>query len=145
MQMERVWNISDDPRTKCTPITIMVLGKAVAPGSFVRVPVDRLKLAHKIHKDVERKLLFIGRLPPKSYMAIKKPPRAELAPGVARAHGPLKGPEAQKPAPKETPKEPEKLAESTVKDVNLYSTAMVTDKVDTELKPAGGKKKKGKG
>jgi len=84
MATTRVWNITDDVNPSVKPQNLRVLGKFVAPGRFVTVEESALKGAHKVHADVGRGLLFIGRQPPTSYVKTRKPPRAKLADGVSR-------------------------------------------------------------
>jgi len=86
--MSMVWNLTDDPTTEHAPRILVVLGKRVRPGRFVRVDEERLEKAHKIHKDVENGLLYIGDKPPDHYTAVKNPLAAVLGPG-SRSHGQL--------------------------------------------------------
>lgn len=84
MAMTRVWNITDSANPKVAPQNLRVLGKLVVPGRSVEADEAALKKAHKVHADVARGLLFIGKKLPASYVKVKKPPRAKLAAGVAR-------------------------------------------------------------
>ena len=82
--MQRVWNITDDAsKPEIASQVMMVLGAKVRPGRFVKIDDARLKTAHKVHKDVENGLLFIGDKPP--YRGRKK--LVKLPDGVGRAHG----------------------------------------------------------
>jgi len=85
--MAKIWNITDHPRTDAPGVTWMVLGRAIKPGRFVRIPDERLTHAHKVHKDVEAGNLYIGEQPPPDYVKAKKPPRVVLDKGVIRSHG----------------------------------------------------------
>jgi hypothetical protein len=87
MGMTRVWNITDDPTTKVQERLVVVCGKAVMPGRFVNVDEDILKNAHKLKAEVQQGLVFIGKNPPAKYAAWKKPLKAQLPKGMARAHG----------------------------------------------------------
>lgn len=87
--MAKVWNITDHPGTDCPTRVMMVLGRSVRPGKCINVPDDRLVNAHKVNRAVKAQKLFIGPRPPADYLLAKKRGmKAELAIGVARAHGP---------------------------------------------------------
>ena len=93
MGLVRVWNITDDANNPdVTPHNRMVLGKVVKPGRSVKVDEARLKLAHKVKRQVEAKLLHIGNQPPAGYVRQKKPPRAvvdaRLVDDKGTRHGP---------------------------------------------------------
>ena len=99
---QKVWNVSDDPSTEVPARTIMVLGRAVLPGRFIYVDDKRLARAHKVKKDVEAGLLFIGAKLPAAYLATKKTKvHLKMPAGHKRAHGP---PPKAKKAPKSAPK-----------------------------------------
>jgi len=99
--MQKVWNISDHPGTGVTARTIMVMGRSVAPGHFVRVESGRLARAHKIHKDVAAKLLYIGNAPPADYLKLKSPKRTALPRDVSRiGHGEVLSGGVQQAPPK---------------------------------------------
>lgn len=87
MGLESVWNITDDPRSEHTPVSMMVLGRNLKPGQRVQVDSGRLATAHKVHKDKDAGLLYIGNRPPADYLTAKNPPRVKLDPKLARAHG----------------------------------------------------------
>ena len=96
--MAKVWNITDHPGTALPTRVMMVLGRSVRPGKCINVPNDRLVNAHKVNRAVAAKKLFIGPKPPLDYLLAKgKGLRAELAPGVKRAHGPMPAAEPKKP------------------------------------------------
>ena len=86
MATTRIWNITDSASAEVpsAPQNLRILGKLVVPGRFVEVEEKALKLAHKIHADVGRGLLFIGKKAPAAYVKAKKPPRAKLPAGAAR-------------------------------------------------------------
>lgn len=81
----KIWNITDAPASPVPAQSRMVLGRVIKPGRSLRVTKDRLVNAHKLMADVEAGLLYIGNVPPKAYVAVKRPPRAKLAAGVGRA------------------------------------------------------------
>lgn len=87
VKMVRIWNISDHPNTSVEPCTLMVLGRTVAPGRSVMVEQDRLAAAHKLQRDIERQLLFVGDALPADYRAAKQAPRAKVSKDAASAHG----------------------------------------------------------
>jgi hypothetical protein len=92
MGLIRVWNITDDANNpKVTPHNRMVLGKVIKPGRSVKVDEARLKLAHKVKKEVASKFLHIGDQLPPGYMHQKRPPRAvadsRLVDDKGRLHG----------------------------------------------------------
>jgi hypothetical protein len=88
---QKVWNISDDPSTPVPARTLMVLGKTVLPGRFIYVDDKRLARAHKVRKDVEAGLLFIGPKLPAAYLASKQSKvHLKMPAGHKRAHGPDK-------------------------------------------------------
>jgi len=87
--MAKVWNITDHPKTSVTSRVMMVLGRSVRPGKCINVPDDRLVGAHKVHRAVEARKLFVGARPPHDYLMAKHPPRVELHKSVTRSHGPL--------------------------------------------------------
>jgi hypothetical protein len=111
---QKVWNVSDDPSTAVPARTIMVLGKTVLPGRFIYVDDKRLARAHKVKKDVEAGLLFVGPKLPAAYLASKQSKiHLKMPAGHKRAHGPDKPAKvvakpavkaAAKPAPKPAPK-----------------------------------------
>lgn len=84
MATTRVWNITNDSNPEVAPQNLRVLGKLLVPGRFVEVDEAKLKTAHKVHADVGRGLLFIGKKLPAGYVKARKPPRAKLRAGVAR-------------------------------------------------------------
>jgi len=84
MAVTRVWNITDGSLPGVCPQTLRVLGRVLVPGRSIAVEESLLKKAHKIHADVSRGLLFIGKTPPGAYLKAKKPARAKLASGVVR-------------------------------------------------------------
>jgi hypothetical protein len=97
---QKVWNVSDDPSTDVAARTIMVFGKSVPPGRFVWAEDSRLARAHKIKKDIENGLLYVGALPPKSYLDSKgRKKHLSLPKGHKRAHGPDVKAKPAKPAP----------------------------------------------
>lgn len=118
---QKVWNVSDDPSTAVPARTIMVLGKAVLPGRFIYVDDKRLARAHKVKKDVEAGLLFVGAKLPASYLASKQSKiHLKMPAGHKRAHGPSKPAKvvtkpAAKAATKSAPKAPAKV-EKVVED-----------------------------
>lgn len=120
MAMTRIWNITDDVNPDVKPQNLMVLGSLVKPGRSVQVDEAKLKTAHKVRKDVNAGLLFIGKAPPLSYSRTKKPARAKLDKGVKQAHAPAK------PVVEEAPVE---AAAPIVEEVK------VEDKAEVELKP----------
>lgn len=103
MAMTRVWNITDDVNPDVKPQNLVVLGSFLKPGRFVAVDEALLVRAHKVHAAVKAGLLYIGKKPPSTYAMMKKPPRAKLADGVAKAHVPG---QAKKAAPGKAPRAP---------------------------------------
>lgn len=96
MSMTKVWNITDDESNPNVRSQLrMVLGRAVKPGRAVQVEEARLVNAHKVHKDVEAKLLFIGPRPPVSYQQMRKPPRAVADARLVGADGRVNPSEAK--------------------------------------------------
>lgn len=88
---QKVWNISDDPSTPVPARTLMVLGKTVLPGRFIYVDEKRLTRAHKVKKDVEAGLLFVGAKLPAAYLTSKQSKiHLKMPAGHKRAHGPDK-------------------------------------------------------
>lgn len=130
MAMTRIWNVSDDERTNVRPQTVMVLGKPLKPGKYVKVDEALLKRAHKVKKDVGNKLLFIGLSAPKAYADKKNPPRAKLPKSVNRAHGLTHA----------------AISEEAVKKVDkvLTDKVEVTEEAAVEAKPAEEPKPKPK-
>lgn len=64
---ERVWNVTDDPRTKMGAAILMVMGKNIAPGMAVKVPLERLK--GKRLKEMEKaKMVHVGPTLPQDYL-----------------------------------------------------------------------------
>jgi hypothetical protein len=82
--MAKVWNITGGPGSESPPTVLMLLGKRVLPGRYTKVEASQLKNAHKIKKDVEAGLVFIGDKLPESHAA---PVHARLPVGHARSHG----------------------------------------------------------
>jgi len=80
--MTRVWNITNDPSTDVPAQNLVVLGKLLKPGQSMQVDEARLKYAHKTKKDIEAKLLAVGKAPP-SYLATAV--MAKLPEGMARS------------------------------------------------------------
>lgn len=117
---QKVWNVSDDPSTAVPARIVMVLGKAVLPGRFIYVDDRRLARAHKVKKDVEEGLLFIGAKLPSAYLASKQSKiHLKMPAGHKRAHGPDKpvkptAKQAPKPA-KPAPKAPAKVEKAETK------------------------------
>ena len=82
MGQARIWNVTDDPATDLVPRILTVFGVAVSPGRFILVDSGRLEGAHKLKKDEEAGLVFIGHQP-----AYKVPKvRLTLPKEVNRAH-----------------------------------------------------------
>jgi hypothetical protein len=102
----------------------VVMGKLLQPGRSVMVDEDALKRAHKLKKDVAAGIAYVGKTPPKEYLARKNPPRAKLEPGVSRTHGVI------------LPKEAEVAVNAGAKKLDLIDTVHITDSVSVELKPA---------
>lgn len=127
MAMTKVWNISDDPASDTPPVNTVVLGKLLKPGRSVAVDEAVLKRAHKLKRDEKAGIVYIGKAPPADYLKRKNPPRAKLAPGVARTHGVI------------LPKEAEAAVEKGVKKLDLIDTVKVHDEAAVELKPATSK------
>jgi len=107
---QKVWNVSDDPSTEVPARTLMVLGKTVLPGRFIYVDDKRLARAHKVKKDVEAGLLFVGPRLPANYLASKQSKvHLKMPAGHKRAHGPdkvapkVKAAKPAKPAPEAPP------------------------------------------
>lgn len=108
--LTKVWNITDWPATKEVPRTVVVLGRAVPPGGAVEVPAADLRRAHKLMKERDRGVVFVGSAPPQEYLqSLGRRKRLRLAPGMKRGHGLKKG--DLPPAPKE-----EKAAAAPVKE-----------------------------
>jgi hypothetical protein len=84
-KMEKVWNISDHPNTKVPAQNLVLFGKVVMPGQYVKVPASRLARAHKLEKDVKDMLAFVGDQPPADYLTAKEPPSVSLPGGASRA------------------------------------------------------------
>lgn len=76
--MKKVWNITDHPKSKVPASVLMLFGKRVLPGRYVKVEDSQLKNAHKIQKDAAAGLVFVGDKPPADYAAKKTPARARL-------------------------------------------------------------------
>lgn len=89
--MQKVWNITDDPRSSLTPTTMFVFGVSLRPGAAVAVEDEALKGAHKVRDQVSKGYLYVGKTPPKGYMAAKSPARAVVPEGHVRSHGPATG------------------------------------------------------
>jgi hypothetical protein len=85
--MQKVWNITDHPGSEVAPSTLMLFGKRVLPGRYVKVEDAQLKNAHKTAKDVKAGLIHIGDKLPDTYTAAKGMVHARLPQGHARAHG----------------------------------------------------------
>lgn len=83
MGMTRVWNVSNDPSTDVVPQNLMVRGKLLRPGQSMQVDEASLKNAHKTKKDIEAKLLAVGRATPSYLAAVGK---AMLPAEMARGH-----------------------------------------------------------
>jgi len=64
MTTTRVWNITDKADSKVLPTTLVVLGKALAPGRSIQVEESTLELAHKLHREVKAGLVHIGKEQP---------------------------------------------------------------------------------
>lgn len=86
--MKKVWNITDHPRTGVTPHALVLFGKRVIPGRYVKVEDAQLKGAHKLQKDIDAGLVYVGEKPPTDYATLHNPPRATLPKGHVRSHGP---------------------------------------------------------
>ena len=144
MAMVHVWNISDDPTTKVTGRTLMVLGRNVAPGRYVRVPEARLTNAHKLNKDIAAGLFYVGRKPPQGYLDAKKPPRATFPKGHGRAHGPVAAVTA--PTVEEAPEKVVEPAEVTeVKDEAVEETVEETAEDSSLYSSSSRSSRKGRG
>lgn len=147
MSLTRIWNITDDVNPNVKPQNIMVLGTLLKPGRSVQVDEKALVKAHKVKKDRDAGLLFIGKNLPSSYLRAKAPARAKLPAGVAQAHAPVLTPAAP-------PAEPVKKVVEVVDEVKVKDEAKVKVKVEAEVvhtdAPAEeesvdeGKKKKGR-
>ena len=85
--MKKVWNITDHPGSKVSPSALMLFGKRVMPGRYVKVDPSQLKNAHKTMKDIESGLVYIGDKLPDSYTAAKGMAHARLPKGHVRSHG----------------------------------------------------------
>jgi hypothetical protein len=83
MSTELVWNISDQLDNELKSMVISVLGKTIAPGKCVKVPMSVIKSAHQLKKLEAAGLIFIGKEP--GYQASKK--ALVLPDKVARSHG----------------------------------------------------------
>lgn len=142
MSMTRVWNVSDDDATSVIPQNLVVLGKVVRPGKSVQVDEARLKLAHKIHKAVLAKLLYIGLTAPGAYVAAKKVHRVKLPRGVSRGHGTVPSAEDVAVATKVV-KAVDALTEDTSRVVKAAEVITVEDSAVVEVHEHS--KGKGKG
>ena len=110
--MVKVWNITD---ANGKGQNRMVLGKTVKPGRAVNVDEARLAKAHKVHRDVDAQLLYIGPRPPAWYLAKKKPARARADARRVGPDGRLENPaEAQVAVSKGHGKLPAKAAATEV-------------------------------
>ena len=90
MSQVRIWNITDDPANDHSPRGLMVFGRSVPPGRYVLVDTARLEGAHKLNKDVDNGLVYVGSRP--SYVAARQMPRLTLPEGVNRAHHSVSAP-----------------------------------------------------
>ena len=97
--MQRVWNVTDGPRSPVKGQTMVVLGRVLKPGRAVQVEEERLKKAHKVHALVAEGLLYIGGRAPEWYTKVKKPPRATADARVVNEDGSFVGATIIKPAP----------------------------------------------
>lgn len=84
MGMTRLWNITDDPNTEMPPQNLVVLGKLLKPGQSMQVDEVALKKAHKTQKNIQDKLLAVGKATP-GYL--KAATRASLPAELPRGHG----------------------------------------------------------
>lgn len=91
----KVWNLSDDPRTKVEPQTIMMFGRAVAPGRSVEV-------SKEVVKNMEGRLsqmtdvIHVGEKAPDDYIAALGRKKIKLPSAHRRSHGPGTAPAAPK-------------------------------------------------
>lgn len=106
--MEKVWNLTDDPRTEGPGITMMLFGKSVLPGRCVKVPEDMVKASKKIQVDIDAGRVAVGRRPPQGYLDAKAPPKAVRPAGSEVNHKPTTDApvEEVKESPKPEPKKP---------------------------------------
>lgn len=104
MATTKIWNISDyAEKEEVSPQNVMVMGRLLKPGQAMAIDEEKLKTAHKVKKEAEAGILFIGKKAPAGYMMQKHPEHRKLAVGVARSQGASKTAAKASPA-KEAPK-----------------------------------------
>jgi hypothetical protein len=84
---ERVWNISDHPKTKVLAQAVMVAGQTILPGRSIKVPLDRMENPKKLQKAVDAGLIVVGEQPPADYLLSKGLLRAHVKTSNTRSHG----------------------------------------------------------
>jgi len=137
---EKVWNVTDDPSTDHAGRTIMVMGRNLPPGRFMRVDAERLKKSKKVQKDVAAKLLFIGNDLPAEYLKAMKPVRTGLPIGANHGHKPMV--EAKEEAVAEA-KEPVEMPENMPEPTEETTTE--SSEEETSEDEHGGRRRRRRG
>lgn len=64
MGITRIWNVTNDPSTDVKAQNLLVMGKLLLPGKYMQLDEARLKQAHALQKDIDRKYLLVSKNPP---------------------------------------------------------------------------------